>query len=86
MHAKIGERIRIEMHGPSVILRLSRVLLAALALCLYVAPCAHAQYTTGTISGVITDPANAVIPGAAVELMNLSTDKTTTVTTSDVGA
>ncbi len=86
MHTKILERNSIEMSRPIVIPRLSRIVLAALTLILCIVPCAHAQYTTGTISGVVTDPANGIIPGAKVELENLSTNEKTTGTTSDVGA
>ncbi|HWP83558.1 MAG TPA: TonB-dependent receptor [Terriglobia bacterium] len=33
----------------------------------------HAQLTTGTISGVVTDPSGAIVPGATVTAKNLGT-------------
>jgi hypothetical protein len=34
----------------------------------------HAQQATGTITGTITDPQGAVVPGAAVEVLNIATN------------
>src|SRR4051794_25579576 len=43
----------------------------ALALC---AASAHAQTATGGINGTVTDPHGAVVPGAAVTLVNRATN------------
>ena len=45
---------------------------ASLALCL-LAVSAAAQTTTGRITGTITDPAGARVPGARIEVSNLAT-------------
>jgi hypothetical protein len=59
----------------------SRRFAALLSLCvlfLLSSLCLHAQSTYGSISGVVTDPSGAAIPGAQVTLTNLSTtDKRT---------
>lgn len=56
---------------------------AFVLLCL-LATAALAQTTTGTISGQVTDPSGAVVPGANVTVTDPQTGKTyTTVTTSD---
>ncbi len=47
---------------------------------------AVAQTSRGTVSGIITDPNGAVIPGATVILTNLETTVTRTTTTNDEGA
>ncbi|MCP5113857.1 MAG: carboxypeptidase regulatory-like domain-containing protein, partial [bacterium] len=39
---------------------------------------ASAQLSTGTITGIVTDPSQAVLPGAAVELTSVETGVTTT--------
>ena len=52
-----------------------QILLAcqAMWLCFWaIAPEAHAQLSAGTISGVVSDSAHAVVPGAAVSLRNES--------------
>ncbi len=41
--------------------------------------------STGTVSGVVTDPSGAVIPGAVVTLTDLSTHDKRTTTTNDTG-
>lgn len=45
----------------------------------------YGQKITGTISGVVTDPTGAVVPGATVTLVNTDTGLTRTVTTNDLG-
>jgi hypothetical protein len=45
----------------------------------------HAQSTFGTITGVITDPTTAVVPGASVEIKNLSTNIVRTATSDAQG-
>ena len=44
-----------------------------------------AQNVTGAVSGTVTDPSGAVIPGAAVVVHNVGTGVDTTVKTNDVG-
>src|ERR1700678_1028119 len=86
MHTENGERISIKMPGPTVTLRLSRILLGVIiVMCCYV-PRAAAQYTTGSVSGVVEDASGAVVPGASVTLKNLGTNESTNVTTSSAGA
>ncbi|MCL5745230.1 MAG: carboxypeptidase regulatory-like domain-containing protein [Acidobacteria bacterium] len=41
-------------------------------------PCAHAQISTGTLTGIISDPSQAKLPGVTVELTNEETGVTTT--------
>jgi hypothetical protein len=61
--------------------------------CLFITVCAlflllapvYAQKITGTISGVVTDPSGAVVPGATVEITNVSTAQGRTAITNDMG-
>jgi len=46
---------------------------------------AAAQTTTGSISGVVTNPAKEVVPGATVLVRNVETNKESTGTTDDQG-
>jgi hypothetical protein len=85
MHTKILERNSIEMPRTTAILRLSRILFAALALILCFIPRAHAQYTTGTVEGSVFDPSGSVVPGADVKVRRLATNETKTVTTGAAG-
>jgi hypothetical protein len=48
-------------------------------------PLLLAQTSRGTVTGQVTDPKGAVIPGATVELTNKGTNQTRTVTTNDAG-
>lgn len=58
--------------------------LIAVMLLLFAAPAMHAQ-TTAQISGTVTDTTGAVIPGAAVSLVNEATQDTRVVTTNGAG-
>src|SRR5689334_20359109 len=60
---------------------------ANLILILLLAPAiaAHTQITTGTIEGTVVDANGAVIPGANVEIKNLDTGFTRTLTTDEGG-
>lgn len=58
-------------------------LLVSFALCLFV-PGLHAQFRA-SISGVVSDPSGAIIPGATVTLTNKSTNQTQTATTNASG-
>ena len=73
------------MSSPTVIVRLTRALLAAIILVACFAARAAAQYTTGAISGVVEDPSGATVPGATITLKNLGTNETVIVTSSADG-
>jgi hypothetical protein len=45
------------------------------------APCAWAQLYTGSVSGIVTDPTSAVIPGAKVTIQDVATQVPQSVTT-----
>ena len=66
----------------SVLARLSAVLLAIVVLGV---PSAHAQSNSGTITGTVTDPTNAVIPGVLITLTDPSTKAQRTTTTTKAG-
>lgn len=59
--------------------------LCSLAILLLFAGAAWAQITTGSISGTVTDPAGAVIPGAKVQVTNQGTGVVTSLVTNDAG-
>src|SRR6267378_1235873 len=46
---------------------------------------AQTQITTGTIQGTVTDTNGAIVPGASVEIKNLDTNLTRTLTTDEGG-
>src|SRR5947208_1270903 len=58
-------------------------LLVILALALPALP--QTQITTGTIQGTVTDANGAIVPGASVEIKNLDTNLTRTLTTDEGG-
>jgi hypothetical protein len=71
---------------PSFALRVKGLgisLLVILALTLLVS--AQTQITTGTIQGTVTDTNGAIVPGANVEIKNLDTNLSRTLTTDDGG-
>src|SRR5438445_2137976 len=47
--------------------------------------CSQTQITTGTIQGTVTDTNGAIVPGANVEIKNLDTNLSRTLTTDDGG-
>ena len=47
--------------------------------------CSQTQITTGTVQGTVEDEHGAVVPGATVEVKNLDTNLTRTLTTDDGG-
>ncbi len=49
------------------------------------APCAWSQTSLGTVSGTVRDSSGAVIPGAAVQIVNVATNVTATTTANAVG-
>src|SRR5262245_3575101 len=65
--------------------RLSQIIpLACLLLTLLVS--ASAQEFRGSITGKVTDPNGAIVPGATVTLKNLGTNSENTITTNDEGS
>ncbi|MDQ3750822.1 MAG: carboxypeptidase-like regulatory domain-containing protein, partial [Acidobacteriota bacterium] len=65
--------------------RKSIVLLATLFCLALFAGSTFAQQITATVSGTITDPAGAVVPGAAVTAASIETGLAKTATTNDNG-
>ena len=60
-------------------------IIGALLILLALSSSASAQVTGGTISGTVTDPSSAAIPGATVIILNRAKGETRTVTTNDKG-
>src|SRR5258708_30334613 len=60
-------------------------LAGALFIFLAVCPGAFAQVTGGTISGSVTDPSGAAVPGASVSIMNRAKGENRTATSNDSG-
>ncbi|HEV8210236.1 MAG TPA: carboxypeptidase regulatory-like domain-containing protein [Vicinamibacterales bacterium] len=65
--------------------RLRSIAAAALALALLVAPAARAQ-STATLSGTVTDPQSAVMPGVSITVHNTATNQDRVVVTDAAGA
>jgi trimeric autotransporter adhesin len=61
--------------------RLCSIALVSLTL----APVASAQIRSATITGTVTDPTKAVVPGANVVITNQDTNATTELVTTDAG-
>src|SRR5258707_15758213 len=61
------------------------VLVTFVTLVLALTAAAQTQITTGTIQGTVTDANGAVMPGANVEIKNLDTNLSRTLTTDDGG-
>jgi carboxypeptidase family protein len=61
-------------------------LLVSLGLVLFSFPFAQAQKTTGTITGIVSDPTGAVLPGATVKVTNLGTGGSRVSTTNSQGS
>ncbi|MGH9403619.1 MAG: carboxypeptidase-like regulatory domain-containing protein, partial [Terriglobia bacterium] len=60
--------------------------LIVLAFAVLDAPGLYAQVDTGTITGTVTDPSGAVVPGATVDLINQETNFKLTATTDSSGS
>jgi hypothetical protein len=58
----------------------------ALAAALALATLVHAQTNRGAITGTVTDPTGAVVPGAKIVVTNVGTNETHRVATSDSGS
>jgi len=58
--------------------------LVAVCLCLLTGS-VHAQQPTGSITGLVTDPSGAVVPGAAVTITNNATEATVKLSTTEAG-
>lgn len=66
--------------------KLSLILGLAIAICFLASLQTMAQTINGTISGTVTDPQDAVVPGATVTVTNSENGTTRTAQTSDDGA
>src|SRR3954451_9034103 len=65
--------------------QLTLTVLLALLLTLTGSPIASAQVLYGTLTGNVTDPAGASVPGAKVEAVNISTGAAKETTTNESG-
>jgi outer membrane receptor protein involved in Fe transport len=75
--------VRIKLSGGKGPVAVSMI--RKLAFSLLFAASAWAQITTGSLSGTVTDPAGAVVPGAKVEVRNQGTGVVTSLVTNDAG-
>src|SRR5215472_13865526 len=75
------------LRGNMTVKRLITGVLALLVVAFMIAPSLMAQsLVSGDLTGTITDPSGAVVPGATVTLKNTATGATRTVTSSAAGA
>jgi hypothetical protein len=65
--------------------RVRLVVMAAVAVCL-MGRALHAQQTTGNVRGVVRDSQDAVVPNAAIELLNVETGVAVRLTSGPAGA
>ncbi len=76
----------ISIQGSTQVIRAGLTTLAgALFIFLAVCPGAIAQVTGGTISGSVTDPSGAAVPGASVSILNRAKGESRTATSNDNG-
>src|SRR5438876_4723645 len=59
---------------------------AALLLVVVLSPIAMAQTGNGTLTGIVEDPQNALIPGVAITATNTETGVTTSIVSNESGA
>jgi len=64
----------------------SLIVLALLVLAMAMPPVSSAQGITGSITGTVTDQTGAAVPGATVTIVELTTNATHTITTSEIGS
>src|SRR5258708_2815919 len=85
--SRYGNQSTISIPGRTKIVRAGGLasIVGALLVVLVLCPCASAQVTGGTISGSVTDPSNAAVPGASVSILNRAKGETRTATSSDNG-
>src|SRR5947209_1085385 len=81
----MGEEIRKNLREDAMSLRTRLAFFSlSIAMCLAIWEPAQAQYTTGTVTGLVKDPQGALTPAATVTLRSLATGATRTfVTTAD---
>src|SRR6266704_1825590 len=72
--------------GETVMMRAKLALLCVFLLALCLPLTTHAQNFTGTITGTVTDPSGAVVPGVSVTVVNDRTGASRTTTTNDQGS
>ena len=65
--------------------KISNALFVSLLVLAFSAVAFGQSTTTGAVGGVVTNPAKEVVPGAAVSVKNIGTNKEDTATTDDTG-
>jgi hypothetical protein len=85
--SRYGNQSTISIPGRAQITRTGGLasIVGALLIFLALCPDASAQVTGGTISGAVTDPSGAAIPGATVSILSRAKGETRTATSNDNG-
>src|SRR5260370_14558498 len=85
--SRYGNQSTISIPGRTQVIRAGGLasIVGALLIFLALCPDASAQLTGGTISGSVTDPSGAAVPGASVSILNRAKGETRTATSSDTG-
>src|SRR5260370_18767267 len=85
--SRYGNQSTISIRGRTQVIRAGGLasIVGALLIFLALCPDASAQVTGGTISGSVTDPSGAAVPGASVSILNRAKGETRTATSSDNG-
>ena len=60
-------------------------LVAIFCMCFWLVSAANAQVLYGSLTGNVTDPQGAAVPGAKVEMVNIATNDVRSITTDDRG-